>query len=694
MRLRRQILAFLLQFCAFAGFCCAPALADPTVTAPLVDRVHLAYGDFGELYSHFSMQTFRAAFDVTPAVGVELGFSYLHVLPSWYPPATVATQSLRYRTAVRYHWNYLDLAAGAWLDTAHPQSSWDFGGYIRVSTRFDYGWFAVSVLDGPEVPITYETARVTWGLSGVNAGLPLDGSLSLLVFHNSAAPSWRTPVADLDLAVGLNIVRVRGVVHLLPATQTLLLTLGINDFSTQTKGDRISQSSWQRPSEKPDKVAYTSKKLAQNNGDEQKMPERHRDFFRLFTTGRQITWTLDGMASGKTSQTCLVVQRRDVRVENQISALIRLQCDDGLAEEDVRKGDDALLLRTGCHILDNAGLWRLPRCPDASGSVGLQRRSLVVASEALFASVYARFFEFTSRQVEHKMLKSNGIDVEAACFANPVAGILKMCVSDDDGLLWAQGKDKSVLRLTAIAETQVPPEEDKRFSSLNDNDLRCSLHSSCTAFGLCHSHSTPAPVEIKTEPSADLPAEPTPAVGKPGAKSELAVAQARATLAEARLKYWTARAEAAEKTKPKPDIISCVALGDGDCRAAFICGHNGNCFSKAGACIAKSDEDCRQSSKCRNDGQCQVVGESCAAIAGDSCKTAPSCRALGRCTFRGSSCVVGGDADCQLQESCATDGFCGAFANTCIAVSDEHCALSIACSAGGRCKALGGVCVK
>lgn len=688
MRLRTQFLAVVAQLNVFAAFCCVPANADPAISAPLVDRAHLSLGYFRDSESAgFGAQTLRAAFDVNAAFGVDFAITNLYLHQIGFP-----MQSLTYRAGLRFHSDRVDFVGGASVDTVHTQPKFVFNPYFRVSTRYDYGWMGVAFLDGPEVPLPYEFARATLGLSGVNVGLPVDASVSSVIFHNRNAYPAYEYVADLDVAFGLNFMRLRGVVHYLPSTETLLFTLGVNDYSTQTNGDGKWGSGWLRPRAKAGKVAYATDKLGQHSDEEQRMPERHHDFFGLFVKGRQITWLLDGMASGKTSQTCLVVQRRDVRVENQISALIRLQCDDGIAEEETAKQNDALLVRTGCHILDNAGLWRLPRCPDAAGPVELQRRTLVVASEALFASIYARFFEFTSHRVEHRILKSNGNDVDAACFANPIAGVLNMCVSDDDGLLWAQGKDKSVARLSAIAMVEVPAEEDQRFSSASDSDLRCSLHSRCTAFGQCHSHSTPAPVEPQTAPGSDLPAEPTSATGKPAAMPDVAAAKAKEPAARAA--YWKTKAQPSTKVQPTPDIITCVSLGDGDCRAAFICDHNGNCAAKAGACIAKSADDCRLSNKCRSDGQCQVVGESCSAIAGDTCRFAASCSDFGRCTFRGSSCVVADDADCRQQKNCSLEGLCGAFGNTCIAISDEHCAQSIGCAGGGRCKALGGVCVK
>ncbi|MBI5609754.1 MAG: hypothetical protein HY902_12850 [Deltaproteobacteria bacterium] len=354
-------------------------------------------------------------------------------------------------------------------------------------------------------------------------------------------------------------------------------------------------------------------------------------FDDLFRPGRSMTWAVTGEA--RSVHRCRVVQRRDFALNGEVGALVRLDCADGVAEDDPQPVDGPRLLRTGCHALDRSGLWRLPRCPDQP-EPQVARATLVLPGPALSTTAAGRYFSMGHVGDAARSVEVGGQQVQVRCRQQFLPGIEQLCTAEDLGLAWATASDGRTIQLLALGQGEPEVDELMRFSKLTGPDLACRLLSGCPAFGLCHFD----------------------------------------------------RASAAVRPR-------CVPLGDGDCRSALVCQRDGQCTAQAGSCIAQNDADCQSSPLCADHGQCSAVRGRCRAHSAAGCLEGPSCRAHARCSWSDGRCVVGGDGDCRKGSACSTDGLCTAKGGGCIAFDDGSCAASIACTSQGRCRAQLGACV-
>ncbi len=288
--------------------------------------------------------------------------------------------------------------------------------------------------------------------------------------------------------------------------------------------------------------------------------------------------------------------------------------------------------RTGCYVVRQEGIWRMPACPGEARPSGVRAELIVPAN---LSEVSNKFIDLGALASQPRTFRIDGATVEAACVVRATERVTETCYAANLGLVWSawywparnggNGEARAV-KLVGVARDMPIDDSAPHLRGLQDNSAKCLFGASCAMFGQC---------SVVHE--------------------------------------------------------ECQARSRADCTQSAVCARWGRCTPKRGACVAATSDDCVKSLDCQENGACSVDGDRCVAR-GPDCVATPACRLLGRCTAVAGRCRLVSDADCRTSQQCQRDGQCHLRGGICWANDDADCAASEGCTAFGQCRAQDGRC--
>ncbi len=348
------------------------------------------------------------------------------------------------------------------------------------------------------------------------------------------------------------------------------------------------------------------------------------DLEAAFPKDRAFTWTLTGMT--RPLHRCWVVEHHALQTQDARLALLRLVCTDDADPADVARPDSPVLLRTGCHVIDDAGLWRLPSCPGVLPRDPSQRPRLLLPLRVGVPGTEAWFVQIGPRFLFDRSFTVGGEAVLARCSEQFLPGIAQSCASPTLGWMWSRTVDGRTAALSATAtEPLGEPQTLERYSG---PDVACRLHSACAVFGHCH------PFEDRCVALRDADCAPA------------AICQMAGQCA----------AEAG----------GCVARSAEACAKTPMCDERGRCTPQGGRCVAESSAWCAITAACLVHGRCSKLGPECAVAADGDCQRHAGCFSEGRCGKVANTCQAVSDQHCAASAACSNERRCVAVGGACV----------------------------
>ncbi len=349
------------------------------------------------------------------------------------------------------------------------------------------------------------------------------------------------------------------------------------------------------------------------------------DLEAAFQKDRAFTWTLTGMA--RPLHRCWVVEHHPLQTADARLALLRLVCTDDADPADIAGPDGPVLLRTGCHVIDDAGLWRLPACPGAPPREPNQRPVLLLPLRIGVPGTDAWFIQVGPRFLFDRSFTVAGEAVRARCSEQFLPGIAQSCASPTLGWMWSRTVDGRTAALSATAtEPLGEPQTLERFSG---PDVACRLHSACAVFGHCQ----PLDDHCVALRDADCaPAAICQLAGQCAAEAGGCVARSVQACAKTPL--------CDERGRCTPQGGRRVAESSAWCASTAACLAHGRCSKLGPECAVATDADCQRHAGCFSEGRCGKVANTCQAVSDQHCAASAACSNERRCVAVGGSCVV------------------------------------------------------
>lgn len=357
--------------------------------------------------------------------------------------------------------------------------------------------------------------------------------------------------------------------------------------------------------------------------------ERTLDLAAAFPKDRVFTWILQGMT--KIMHRCWVVERESLRNTGKTLVLVRLACTDDGDPAAIAGPDGPILLRTGCHLIDEAGLWRLPACPSALPVSSKRRPALLLPLRIDLPNSAAWFVRLGPLYLHDRSFTVSGDAVSARCADGFLPGVTQLCASPSLGWMWARTTDGRTTSLAAVGHEAL--NEPRTLARFSGPEVACRLDSACAVLGHCYPYGDSC-VALHDNDCA----------------TSMACTIAGQCAAEGG---------------------NCVARNSETCVPTPMCEARGRCTARGGRCVADSQEGCATTAACLAHGRCSKVGHECAVGSDADCQRHEGCLSEGLCAKVANTCQAGHDGHCAASAACSKEGRCVATGGACVAARGQ-----------------------
>jgi len=526
-------------------------------------------------------------------------------------------QSLYGRGALGWRNAHTDVVVGVGIE----REGWR--PYLRWTSAISVAHVRAGLYDGGPWTQAGDLAHMGVGFDLYDFGKPVECDLSAILRPGGNV----APEVALSGWPATQWVRMTAAVRLMPLSGVVALQFAPNVGDNRSRAlapmlrRMDAAASAARSGRTIDTTAISE---VQSAGDRAAL-----DLAAAFPKDRVFTWTLQGMA--KATHKCWVVEHESLRDMGKMLDVVRLVCTEDGDPAAIVGPDGPILLRTGCHLVDEAGLWRMPACPGALPVNAKQRPTLLLPLRVDPQNTAAWFVRLGPRYLHDRSFTVSGEAVNARCADDFLAGVPQLCSSPTLGWMWACTADGRSARLTAIGRE--PLSERPTLVGLSGSEVACRLDSACAVLGHCY------PWGRGCVALHDKDCAPS-----------LACTIAGQCAAEGG---------------------SCVARNDKICEETAMCAERGRCTARGGRCVASSQQWCSTTPACLSSGRCSKVGPECGIAADADCERHVGCFSEGLCAKVGNTCRAGHDGHCEASAACSNQGRCVAAGGACVAARGQ-----------------------